>query len=233
MSTTYQPKSERRVMEVESGGAAVEAIGGLGVIVLSILGLIGLVPAYLGPIAGIVFGVSILTQGTAIAAEVSSLFAKVAGTTFRGAELGGGMTAEIMAGGTAIVLGVLALLQIATDVLLPSLVIAGGAAVMLTAGSIRRLNDLKVEAAESGDAAQRVMHAATSGAAASQILAGVAAVVLGIIALASTPTAATAGGATWMTLSLVGLLVLGASTMMGGGSLTGRLVQMINRSAAG
>ncbi len=228
MSTTYQPKSDKRLMEVESSGAAVEAVGGLGVIVLSILGLIGLAPDYLGPIAGIVFGVSVLTQGTAIAAEHASLFSKVAGTSFREIELGSGMTAEIMAGGAAIVLGVLSLLQISTDILLPALVIAGGAAVMLTAGSVRRLNDLKLEAAESEDSAQRIMRATTSGAAASQVLAGIAAVVLGIIALASTSTAATA---TWMTLSLVGLLVLGASIVMSGGSLTGRFVQMISRSA--
>ena len=232
MSTTYQPKSDKRLMEVESSGAAVEAIGGLGVIVLSILGLIGLAPDYLGPIAGIVFGVSVLIQGTAIAAEHESLFSRVAGTMFRQIELGSGMTAEIMAGGAAIVLGVLALLQISTDVLLPALVISGGAAIMLTAGAVRRLNDLKLEAAESDDSAQRVMRATTSGAAASQVLAGIAAVVLGIIALASTSSAAATTSVTWMTLSLVGLIVLGASIMMSGGSLTGRFVQMINRTTS-
>jgi len=35
-----------------------------------------------------------------------------------------------------------------------------------------------------------------------------------------------------MTLSLVGLIVLGASIMMSGGSLTGRFVQMINRTTS-
>jgi hypothetical protein len=235
VSTTFQPKSDRHLLEVESSGAAVEAVGGLGVIVLSILGLINLVPATLAAIAAIVFGVAALAQGSAIATEHSQLFSKFGGDTTGSLELGGGMTAEIMAGGAAIVLGVLALLRIAPEVLLPASVIVGGASLMLTAGSVRRLNNMKMAAAEasSTDSAQRVLHAATSGAAGSQLLAGVGAIVLGIIALASQPatTLAAAAPQSWLTLTLVGLLVLGASIMISGGSLTGRLMQMFSRSS--
>lgn len=233
MSTTYQQQSERRLLEVESGGAAVEAVGGISVIVLSILGLVGLAPDFLASIAGIVFGVAVLAQGAAVAAEYFSLFSRLTNGAMGAVELGGGMTVEITAGGAAIVLGVLSLLGIAPSVLLPALVIAGGASLILTAGAVQRLNNLKMMASQAPETAQRVMHAATSGAAASQLLAGTGAIVLGIVALASIPaTVPVEVGmmGTWLTLTLVGLLVIGAAILMSGGSLAGRLMQMFNRS---
>jgi len=232
VSTTFEQRSDRRVLELESGGAAVEAVGGLGVIVLSILGLINLAPVALGAVAGIVFGVAILAEGSAIAAEYSKLLSQAGGDMLGEMELGSGMTAEIMAGGAAMVLGVLALLQIEPEILLPALVIVGGAGLIFAAGAMSRLNNIKLAAKEQAGTAQHLLHAATAGAAGSQILAGIGAIVLGIIALASstggTYAVASAAGA-WVTLSLVGLLVLGAAIMMSGGSLTSRFVQILNR----
>jgi hypothetical protein len=233
MPITAEQQSERRLLQMESGGAAVEAVGGLAVIVLGILALVGVGSEFLAAIAGIVFGIAALAQGAAVAAEYSSLFSRLTGGAFGAVELGGGMTVEIMAGGAAAVLGILALLGIAPQILLPALVITGGASLMLAAGTVQRLNNLKMSAAETSEPAQRVMRAATSSAAGGQLLAGVAAVVLGIIALASLPVAGAAAGGgagTWLTLTLVGLLVIGASVMMSGGSLTGRMIQLFHPS---
>jgi hypothetical protein len=242
MSTTFEQRTERRVMEEESTSAAAEALGGLAVVVLAILGLAGLVPVYLAGIAGIVFGVTVLAQGTAVAAEYQNLYARFRGGNQTGAvELGGGMTFEIVAGGSAIVLGVLALIGAKPDVLLPALVITGGAALMLSAGTVQRLNNLSLTAAEEADPAHQVTHAATAGAVAGQVLAGIAAAVLGIIALASLSTMAAgvggaettnapSGNAIWLILTLVGLLVLGASQMLTGGSLVSRVVQMFGNN---
>ncbi|HZD26720.1 MAG TPA: hypothetical protein VE631_10700, partial [Alphaproteobacteria bacterium] len=135
MSTTFEPGTERRLLEVESGGAAVEAIGGIAIIILGILGLVGLAPSFLAAIAGIVFGVAVLALGAAIAAEFYSLYARLTGGALGTVELGGGMTVEVVAGGAAIVLGILALLGVAPNVLLPALVIAGGGSLMLAAGT--------------------------------------------------------------------------------------------------
>lgn len=237
MSTTFEQRMERRMLEVESGGAAAEAVGGLAVIVISILGLVGLAPEPLAAIAGIIFGVAILAQGSTIAAEYYSLYSRLSGGALGTVELGGGMTVEVMAGGAAIVLGILALLGMAPEILLPALVITAGGSLILAAGAVQRLNNLKLTAAEPQGTAQRVMHVATSGAAAGQLLAGIAAIVLGIIALASMPTMGTAvaasATATWLTLTLVGLLVLGTSVAMSGGSLAGRLFEMFNREENG
>lgn len=229
MSTTFDHRSEKNLFEVESSGALVEAIGGLSVIVLSILGLAGLVPDFLAAIAGIVVGVSIFSQGAAVAGEYHNLYSRLAGGAVGAVELGAGMSIEILAGAAAIVLGIIALIPIRPDILLPALVIAAGAALILSAGTVQRLNNLKIAAAETPALAQQVMRTTTGGAAAGQLLAGMAAGVLGIIALASLPSGAAAAGATSATLTLIALLVLGASILMSGGSLAARFVQMFNR----
>jgi hypothetical protein len=61
--------------------------------------------------------------------------------------------------------------------------IAVGSSLVLTAGAVQRLNDLKVQAAGLPEMAQKVAQAAVSGAAGVQILAGIGAIVLGILAL--------------------------------------------------
>lgn len=230
-TTTFQHMAERRLIEVGNGGAAVEILGGLAVVILSILGLTGLASSSLTAIAGIVFGVAVLAQGAAIAAEYSALYARATETASGSVELRGGMSVELMTGGAVIVLGILSVLGDAAPILLPVLVIVGGTSLLATAGAVQRLSSLKMEVAEISDPAQQVINAATAGASSSQMLAGVAAIVLGIVALASTPAGGAAVTATtmpamWELLTLVGLLVIGASIMMSGGSLMERLVQL-------
>lgn len=236
MSTNLERFAEKRVLEVESGGAAVEAIGGLGVVVLSILGLVGLAPEPLAAIAGIVFGVAVLAQGAAVASEYSALFSRMSGG---GAiELGTGMTVEITAGGAAIVLGILALLGIAPLILLPALIITGGAALILTTGTLQRLNHLKMAASASTEVSEQMTRVTAASAAGGQLLVGVAAIVLGIVAFASLPMAAAGAAAgtpagMGLTLTLVGLLVIGASIAISGGALAGRFTQMFNHLTSG
>jgi hypothetical protein len=235
MPATYEESSrqtERRILEVETGGAAVETVGGLAIIVLAILGLSGLGSEFLAASAGIVFGVAILAQGAAVAAEYSNLLSKVTRGSLGATEVGGGMTMEIVTGGAAIVLSILALLGDVPNILLPVMVISGGAALLMTAGTVQRLNNLKLTVAEPSQSAQRVLHAATSGAAGGQFLAGIAAIVLAIIALASMPAAgaAVAGAmSSWLTLTLIGLLVIGVAITLSGGSLASRMVEMFGR----
>lgn len=242
MPTTFEHSAqersaEQRFLGIEAGGSLVEAVGGLGVIVLSVLGLTGIAPEFLASIAGIVFGVALLAEGTAIASEFSMLFAKITNGPMGAVQLGGGMTIEITAGIATMVLGVLALVGLAPDVLLPALVIAAGGTLILTTGTLQRLNNLKMEVASVPEIAQRVAQATVSGAAAAQLLSGLATVVLGILALVAmqgaAPASAAVGAASampvsWLTLTLVGLLVLGASIMMSGGTLTGRFLQMFS-----
>lgn len=233
MATAFDQAHERRILEVETGGSLVEAVGGFGVIVLTILGIAGLSPQFLASIAGIVFGVALFAEGAAIAAEYSGLYARLTGGAIGAAGIGGGMTIEIMAGVASVVLGILAIAGQAPMVLLPALVIAAGAALFLAAWSIQRLNSLKIEASGTPEIAQHVARSAVSGAAGAQLLAGLAAAVLGILALVTTGGAAMATSGPGMTLTLIGLLVLGFSTMMSGATLAGRFLQLNTRTTRG
>lgn len=232
MATAVEQKVERQIFEMEAGGSAVEAVGGLGVIVLSILGLAGVSPIFLASSAGVVFGIALLAQGATVGSEYSALLSKVTGGGLGEIELGVGMTVEFVAGGAAVVLGVLALVGIAPVILLPALVIAAGTSLILTTGKVQRLNTLKMEASGAPDIAQRVAGHAVAGVIGAQFLAGLAAIVLGILALVAMPQAmagATATSGASMALTLVGLLVIGCSITMSGGALAGRMMQMFGR----
>lgn len=230
MATTHDPGLERRLLEIESGGSAVEAVGGLVVVILSILGLTGVESFFLASSAGIIFGVALLAQGAAVGSEYSALLSRATGGAFGAVELGGGMTIEFLAGGGTVVLGILALIGVVPAILLPTLVIAAGTALILTTGTTQRLNTLKMEAADAPDVAQRIARYGVSGVVGVQFLSGLAAIVLGILALVYLPTPATmAAVGAWMTFTIIGLLVLGAAIMMSGGALAGRLLQMFER----
>lgn len=221
MSTTY---GEKPILEVETTGSLIEAAAGIAVIVLAIIGLARADTGFMISITGIVLGAALLAQGGAIATEYSKLLAMITGGTLGAVELGGGMTVEILAGGSAIVLGILGLLSLAPEILLPAAVIGVGASAILSASSFQRLNTLKAQAAGLSEIAQKVAQATVTGAIAVQVLAGGAAIVLGILALTLTAHAGT--------LTLVGLLVLGASVTVSGTALTGRLLRLFNGKPA-
>jgi hypothetical protein len=217
MPTTME---EKFAIEMEATGSIVEAAGGVAVVVLAIISLARGDTQIMTSIADIVLGVTLLAQGGTIATEYSRLLTMITGGTLGAVALGGGMTIEVLAGGAAAVLGVLALLGFAPMVLVPAAVIAVGGTLILSAGAVQRLNELKVqvEARDVPEIAQRVSQGAVSGATAAQVLVGIAAIVLGIIALASTVNAAV--------LTQVGLLVLGAAVTLSGTALAGRMARM-------
>ncbi len=217
MSATYD---EKAILEIETTGSLIEAAAGIAVVVLAIIGLARADTRFMTSIAVIVLGAALLAQGGAIATEYSKLLAMISGGTLGAVELGGGMTIEILAGGSTIVLGILALIGFSPEILLPAAVIIVGASSILAASGIQRLNTLKVQAAGLSDIAQKVSQAAVAGAIAAQVLAGGGAIVLGILALTLSAQAAV--------LTLVGLLVLGVSVAVSGTALTGRLLRLFS-----
>jgi hypothetical protein len=229
MSTTPERNNDRRLLEVETSGAAAEAFGGIAVVVLCVVALFGFEEWHLASIAGIVFGVAALAQGTAIATEYRDLYALLDQAGTGNVELGTGMTMEILVGGSAIALGALALIGTAPDILLPSLVIAGAASLILSAKSVQRLNNLQLPDTIRARSAHPTARTATLIVAIIQVLAGIGAGALGIVALTylPTPKPEPAAGTTSLTFTLVGLLVLGCSIALSGSSLVGRFVQML------
>ena len=172
------------------------------------------------PIATIAIGVALVFEGGSIAAEYSRIISKTAENSTQTVEVGGGMTAEMLAGIAGIVLGILALLGLDSPTLSAAAVIVFGAALSLSSGMISRLNELKIEVSGAQRTAQKVAHEAVSAAAGTQVLVGLAAGVLGILALVGiAPTV----------LVLVGLLTVGTSLLLSGGAVSGRLISLFHR----
>jgi hypothetical protein len=217
--------SEKTVLGVEAGGAVVEGLVALAAVVLAILGIIGLMPLYMASIASILIGAALLAQGSAIASEYSKLLSRLSGGTFGTVELGTGTTAEFVIGGAAVTLGILALVNIHPQILLPAAVIAIGAALVLTSGATTRLNELKLEAAKAGEVAHTMARSAVSSAAGAQMLAGFATIVLGIIALVMATDV--------MTMTLVGLLVGSAALTLSASALSGKMLGALRREGMG
>jgi hypothetical protein len=198
-------------MEVIGGGATVEAIGGGAAGVLAILGLAGVLPMFMAPIATLAIGAALAAEGGALVARCSALINRAGGGRSAMAELGGGTSAELLGGGAGIVLGILALLGVASTILVAAAVVTFGGALLFGSAATSRLNAAAETANETH--AQRLAREAVWVAMGAQVLTGLAAVVLGVIALV---------GLAPMTVSLVALLAVGAAVLLSGSAVGGR-----------
>lgn len=221
---TERVQEERTTAEVVAGGSVAEAIGGAGAVVLSIIGLAAVYPGFMASICAIVLGAALVLRGFAITTRYYSLLEASGANQFETAELGSGIGAEVLGGTAAIVLGILALLDLDPLVLVPVAAIVLGATLLLGCGSNARLNDMAVErwqATHTGSSRRVVgdILSLTNGA---QALVGVGVVVLGIVGLVNHYH---------LTLSLVAFLCAGASVLLSGGTVTGKMMSMLSRSS--
>jgi hypothetical protein len=101
-------------------------------------------------------------------------------------------------------------------VLIPAAAILYGAALLIGSTSAARLNNLGIISSEQeGSAMHDVAIEAAAAGAGAQMLAGLSAITLGILALVGYP---------WMALSLVAMLTLGATNLLGGFGMSSRLL---------
>jgi hypothetical protein len=196
-----------------------DAIGGIATAVLAIIGLAGWRPELLAGVATIVFGAALLIQGGALLSEYAQVFTPAGALQTASDAVGGdGLAAMFPVGIAGIVLGILALLGIASYALTSISVIAFGAALMLSAQSVRRLYKLQSEAqvasAVSYSTREFLAGEMAAGSAGIQFVAGLAALVLGIIAVVMTATVRNE------VLTLVALLVVGATNIISGSALS-------------
>ncbi len=195
----------------------IDAAGGIATIVLAIVGLTGAATGSMVAIATIVFGAALLIQGGTTLSEYASIIFPAGATEATAGQFGGGsLSAVFLAGAAGIVLGILALLGVDAPVLTSAAIIAFGVAFVLSSNSIGRLHQLKHTSLTSVggspvSGAEILANEMAFGSATMQALAGLAAVVLGIIALA--------GGRSEV-LSLVALLALGGALILTGSTLS-------------
>lgn len=228
MATPYSQTQQTRSKTYAMGGSALEGIGGLAVVALSILALVGTLPLLMTAIAGIVFGASLLLKGIAVSAQYRSLQREVGMDSTETAPFAGGLTVESLIGAAAIALGILALVRIDPQTLLAALVTAGGVALLLSAGTVERLNNAQATVMGLDPRVRRVTEGAASGAVAVQMLAGLASLTLGVLALTTMDLPVTADRIS--TLTMIGMLVLGSSIMLSGGALSTRMASLARSS---
>jgi hypothetical protein len=202
-------------------GPMTEGAAGIAVIVLAILALAAISSGILAAIATIVVGVGLLIEAADTGIEYARVTHRTAEAgTAQNAQLGADVSVELLCGVAGIVLGVLALLHAGTIMhLLPAALVVFGAALLLagfsatTVGTVRRLESAT-------GTATIAIESELAPARGIQVLVGIAAIVLGILAF----VLATGG-----TLLMVGLLVVGAALLATSANFTQSFIGMLAR----
>jgi hypothetical protein len=214
---------EKKTVEVAGAGATTEAIGAAAAVVLSIIGLAGALPAGMMAVATIVLGAAILLDAGAVGARYRRLLDEAWARDERlvRAELGGGISAGSLAGIAGIVLGILALLGFAPIPLCSIGIIVFGAALMFGSAAKGRLASFNTGRYGLAESTRHVIDETLSMNAGGEVLVGIGAVVLGILALLGVqPT---------LTLVLVGLLGVGVAVLLAGSAFGARMFSILRQ----
>jgi hypothetical protein len=221
--------SEHTFQEAATYGGVVDAIGGVATIVLAIIALSGINQEMLAAIATIVFAAALLIQGGTMLTEYTKLMFPAGGLDpAEDIAGGGGLPALFLVGAAGIVLGVLSLINIVPQTLTAAAVIAFGAALLLSSNSVEHLYRAKHASHQLGMTRSlsggEILAGEMASGSAVQCLAGLAAIVLGILAVT---------GANPPVLTLVALLILGATVLLTGSTLSGAMMSFMEPAAAG
>jgi hypothetical protein len=211
MNTSPVPSEEKRFDTTAIGSSVAQLLAGLAAIVLAIVGLAHVEPQYVLAIAVLVVGAALILQGGNTFLEFANLLPKQSARRVGQSAVGNSVNAEILAGFAGIILGILSLVSVFPDVLLPVAAIVFGGALIFTSGDVSRVNMLKVEQATTDETFQQLARQSFSMGGGPQALIGLTAIILGIVALA---------GYHWAVLSLVALLVLGAIVLISSTAIT-------------
>jgi hypothetical protein len=201
------------------GSTVWEGAGGAAAVVLAILALAGVLTQDLMAIAVIAVAVSLLFEGGAIGVRFSRLLTRPGIRRAGYAEFTGGVTAEFMAGAVGIVLGVLSLLNIAPMVLSGTAIVVFGGALLISSGALSRLGYWEMASGPSSEGSDTVAREIADFNAGAQVLTGVGAAILGILALV---------GNNPMVLTLVALLCLGLTLVMSGSIVGSRISNFLS-----
>jgi hypothetical protein len=201
----------RGLSEAEPLGLLTEGAAGIATIVLAIIALAGTATSSLASIAVIVVGVGLMVQAFNTAAEQSKMPTSGSGALL--ADFGAGMMIDFLAGGTGIILGILALIGIHPAYLIAAALIVFGAGLMLSGATTVQTRSVATIGA--GQVTSYHGSAATAGF---EIMAGVAVMVLGILSLIPAVSSAA--------LMLVALIVLGAAMLIVSATFSGAVLRL-------
>ncbi|MCL5278824.1 MAG: hypothetical protein M1376_02825 [Planctomycetes bacterium] len=213
-------QEERHTVETILGGSLGGGVIAIAGIVLSIIGLslTGIEARWLLAVATIAVGISFLIEGSAIAARLSDILHEETQGRVKMAELGTGVTAETLTGIAGITLGILGALNVVPSILLPIAAIVYGAGALLGSGTNLGINKMIAMHREETARARLVIRQAVFATTGLQLIAGLGAIALGIIALA---------GVFPLTLTLVAMLAVAAAFLLSNVALVGRMTALL------
>ena len=200
--STYVPE------RVSTGTSYLEGLTGIAAIAIAIVGLAHVFSETLLAIATIAIGASLLFESGAIAARFAALISREEHSREVSAVpivRGGGMTTGFMAGVAGIALGILALVNIAPEVLTAIAAVVYGSALVFDSGVYARLNNLETYNSGLRGLSREIAYESGLTASGIQVLVGLGAITLGILALV---------GIHPLVLSLVAMLSIGAALLL-------------------
>ncbi len=201
-------------MTADMGVTLDETIGGLALIVLGILALARFDPPLLNAIATIIAGVALMIVSAGLAVELNRVVSESEGHALNIGELEQGLNAGVLGGIAGVVLGILAILDVARLTLIAVALIVFGAAVLFDFIARAQVRSLKMMTGDASEQSARLAVSVASGTDTATIAAGVALITLGILALSGV-----AGGI----LVSVALLSLGSYLFLEGSVVVGRM----------
>ena len=213
-------RDEKLSAEFIFGGAMAETITGAAVVVISILGLVGFMPMVMLSIAIMGLGLSFLFEGGAVASRLSNLLSEASEGRVDIAELGGGLSAEFIAGFGGIALGILSLVHIVPMVLAPIAAIVFGGALVIGSGVKIRVNHLTISDRKEHRLIRDIAHEVLIAASGVEILVGMGAMALGILGVIHIIP---------VELSLVAVLSIAGMVLFAGTALGGRMLSLFRR----
>ncbi len=194
-----------------TGGSSVEALGGAAAVVLALIGLAGFLPMYMTAIATIAIGAALMIEGATIFARWKALTRTEPG-------LRGGVGTEVLGGAAGIVLGILALVGVLPNILLPVAAIVFGGSLLL-GGAV------EAEAADvisyRDPRREHLFHETTQASGDVMVLVGGGAIVLGILGVLTVGPV--------LTLTMVSMLAIGGAILVGASALVARFSQRLTR----
>jgi hypothetical protein len=210
----YSSSERKSTLKTFTAGSSGEAVAGGAAVILAILGLVGVLPVYMVAIATICAGGAMFLEGSAVASKFKDLEEQLIETKKTEVAIGGGMAFEVLGGIAGVVLGILALVGVASGVLVSVAAIAMGGALLLGAGATERLDKVQTYWRGASHHRSKWLHDTVLGAAGLQVLAGLAAVTLGILALS---------GVVPLILDLVAMLAIGGAVLLAGAAMAGEM----------
>jgi hypothetical protein len=210
MDYASQKPAAAHVSQPIFAGSISEGIVGAGAVALAILGLIGIYPSLLLEIAVIVIGAAFLIEGMTVAARFSRLLTDT-GSFRNNLDITGGMNAEFFGGITGVTLGILALLGVAPAILLSVSAIVFGATLIASGSLSTRVSDYF---GTEDPKMSRIAQEASKSSGSAEILAGLGAITLGVLALLGTLP---------LTLNLVSMLVIGSVILLSGSAIGSKI----------